>query len=87
MSNSEIIKNCSNCRHHAIQKVPKTVEVGFDEYIESSDEEVDSYICKHPSVGKNIGRIPILCDQWDKSKPASQEQLDSVMERFNSRNR
>ena len=78
--------NCASCKHHSIKKVPRDVEVSFDEYIETSDEEVDFYICMHPNQkNKQIGLEPIHCDDYERSVKTDLSETDAMIAKFNAR--
>lgn len=87
MSNTNIntITDCSTCRHHSRTQVPKTVEVTFDEFIETSDETDTMYHCQHPKHVYQVGRLTILCSEYESPKQINKAELDEFVKRFENR--
>ena len=78
--------DCSNCKHHSSKKVPQKVDVSFDEFIETSDEEVDFYICMHPNQeNKEIGLEPIKCSDYESSEKPNLSGVDEMIAKFEER--
>ncbi len=92
MNNSNLppLTDCSTCRFHTVEQVPKTVEVSFDEFIETSDETESMYFCKHEKHVYQVGRLTILCSEYEpplESVENRKSKLDEIMNRFNNRTR
>lgn len=100
----EPVNSCSNCKFHSIKKVPKDVKIVKDdlgllnEHIEKSDDEVDFFMCiKNPNRYIEIGKIPVMCDQWEVSnvflekqkgkKSRKTDNVDDVISKFEKRMR
>lgn len=79
------ITDCSTCRHHSSTKVPKTVEVIYDENIITSDETELLYSCKHPMHVYEVGRLTILCSEYEPPKQVDKAALDEFVKRFENR--
>jgi len=83
-------KSCANCAKHSVEQVPARVEESFDEYVEFSDETVDSYICMAGETPIGIGKEPKTGDQIKDcyKEPAKKEALseaDKAVARFEAR--
>lgn len=76
--------SCANCRHHRSEQRAKDIEVGFDELIRESDEQVPFYFCRVHTLENEIGYLPILCDAFEAPKRSSRlEELDRLLAQRN----